>query len=74
MVRVYNVLLNVAEALNDVTRPDETGGMVDSLMAGKNNCIFPPFFSLYNFERITAERRTQGINLNLNLLYLPILC
>ena len=50
MVRVYNVLLNVAEALNDVTRPDETGGMVDSLMAGKNNCIFTTIYSLHSFE------------------------
>ena len=33
------VFLNIAEALNDVTRPDESGNIVDSLMAGQYNWL-----------------------------------
>ena len=33
------ILLNIAEALNDVTRPDENGAMIDSLMAGQGDAV-----------------------------------
>ena len=29
------IFLNIAESLNDVTRPDEAGALIDSLMAGQ---------------------------------------
>ena len=37
--RIYNIFLNIAETLNDITRPDENGGAVDSLMAGVTDSI-----------------------------------
>ena len=33
------ILLNVGEALNAVTRPDENGTMIDSLMAGQGDAV-----------------------------------
>ncbi len=40
LYRVYNIFLNIAETLNDITRPDENGGGgVDSLMAGVTDSI-----------------------------------
>ena len=37
--RIYNIFLNIAETLNDITRPDENGGAVDSLMAGVSDSV-----------------------------------
>ncbi len=37
--RIYTIFLNIAETLNDITRPDENGGVVDSLMAGVTDSV-----------------------------------
>jgi len=34
LARIYAVFLNIAETLNDVTKPDDNGGTIDCLMAG----------------------------------------
>ena len=36
--RVYIVFLNLVETLNDVTKTDDAGAAVDSLMAGVGPC------------------------------------
>ena len=37
--RIYAIFLNIAETLNDITRPDENSGVVDSLMAGVTDSV-----------------------------------
>ena len=54
--RVYMVLLNVAETLNDVTRPDEQGGVIDSLMAGVGDVVLDTDDIDYETEHDSRKR------------------
>lgn len=55
--RVYIVLLNIAEALNDVTRPDESGGLVDSLVAGQTDAVLDTDDIDYETEHDSRKRQ-----------------
>ena len=55
--RVYMVLLNVAETLNDVTRPDEQGGVIDSLMAGVGDVVLDTDDIDYETEHDSRKRQ-----------------
>ena len=54
--RVYMVLLNIAETLNDVTRPDEQGGVIDSLMAGVGDAVLDTDDIDYETEHDSRKR------------------
>jgi len=54
--RVYMVFLNIAEALNDVTRPDESGNIVDSLMAGQGDAVLDTDDIDYETEHDSRKR------------------
>merc|ERR1711915_611325 len=55
--RVYIVFLNVAETLNDVTRPDEQGGIIDSLMAGVGDVVLDTDDIDYETEHDSRKRQ-----------------
>merc|ERR1719213_98276 len=55
--RVYLVFLNVAETLNDVTRPDEQGGIIDSLMAGVGDVVLDTDDIDYETEHDSRKRQ-----------------
>ena len=54
--RVYLVLLNITEALHDVTRPDEQGGVIDSLMAGVGDVVLDTDDIDYETEHDSRKR------------------
>eukprot|EP00088_Acartia_fossae_P019523 TRINITY_DN2140_c0_g1_i15.p1 TRINITY_DN2140_c0_g1~~TRINITY_DN2140_c0_g1_i15.p1 ORF type:complete len:975 (-),score=198.52 TRINITY_DN2140_c0_g1_i15:611-3535(-) len=60
LTRVYLILLNIAEALNDVTRPDDSvagaGGMIDSLMAGQGDAVLDTDDIDYETEHDSRKR------------------
>ena len=55
--RVYIVFLNLAETLNDVTRPDEGGGAIDSLMAGVGDAVLDTDDIDYETEHDSRKRQ-----------------
>ena len=55
--RVYMVLLNIAETLNDVTRTDEQGGVIDSLMAGQGDVVLDTDDIDYETEHDSRKRQ-----------------
>jgi len=55
--RVYIVFLNIAETLNDVTRPDESGGAIDSLMAGVGDVVLDTDDIDYETEHDSRKRQ-----------------
>jgi len=57
LTRVYLVLLNIAETLNDVTRPDEQGGVIDSLMAGVGDVVLDTDDIDYETEHDSRKRQ-----------------
>ncbi len=64
------ILLNVAEALNDVTRPDENGTMIDSLMAGQGDAVLDTDDIDYETEhdsRLVKISETVDIYLFINM-------
>ena len=54
--RVYLVLLNIAETLNDVTRTNEEGGIIDSLMAGVGDVVLDTDDIDYETEHDSRKR------------------
>jgi hypothetical protein len=69
LYRVYNIFLNIAETLNDITRPaDENGGGggVDSLMAGVTDSILDTDDIDYETEH-DSRYRTVQMRYNLNV-------
>ena len=54
--RVYMVFLNIAETLNDVTRPDDSGAIVDSLMAGQGDAVLDTDDIDYETEHDSRKR------------------
>ena len=54
--RVYLVLLNIAETLHDVTRPDEQGGIIDSLIAGVGDVVLDTDDIDYETEHDSRKR------------------
>lgn len=55
--RIYTIFLNIAETLNDITRPDENGGVVDSLMAGVTDSILDTDDIDYETEHDSRKRQ-----------------
>jgi hypothetical protein len=55
--RVYIVFLNIVETLNDVTRPDEAGGVIDSLMAGVGDVVLDTDDIDYETEHDSRKRQ-----------------
>ena len=55
--RVYLVLLNIAETLNDVTKQDEHGGIIDSLMAGVGDVVLDTDDIDYETEHDSRKRQ-----------------
>jgi hypothetical protein len=67
LYRVYNIFLNIAETLNDITRPDENGGGgVDSLMAGVTDSILDTDDIDYETEH-DSRYTTDEVRYNLNV-------
>jgi len=60
--RVYMILLNIAEALNDVTRPDENGAMIDSLMAGQGDAVLDTDDIDYETEHDSRKRQVAMLD------------
>jgi hypothetical protein len=58
--RIYAIFLNIAETLNDITRPDETNsGLVDSLMAGVTDSVLDTDDIDYETEHDSRSGPTQ---------------
>ena len=57
LARVYLVLLNIAETLNDVTRTDEQGGIIDSLIAGVGDVVLDTDDIDYETEHDSRKRQ-----------------
>jgi len=55
--RIYIIFLNVAETLNDVTRPDDNGGIIDSLMAGQGDVVLDTDDIDYETEHDSRKRQ-----------------
>merc|ERR1719244_1082718 len=56
--RIYIIFLNIAETLNDVTRPDtENGGIIDSLMAGQGDVVLDTDDIDYETEHDSRKRQ-----------------
>merc|ERR1712112_177830 len=55
--RIYIIFLNVAETLNDVTRPDDNGGIIDSLMAGQGDVVLDTDDIDYETEQDSRKRQ-----------------
>jgi len=60
--RVYLILLNIAETLNDVTRPDETGAMIDSLIAGQGDAVLDTDDIDYETEHDSRKRQVAMLD------------
>jgi hypothetical protein len=54
--------LNIAETLNDVTRPDETGAMIDSLIAGQGDAVLDTDDIDYETEHDSRKRQVAMLD------------
>merc|ERR1712032_651716 len=55
--RVYIVFLNIVETLNDVTKTDDVGATVDSLMAGVGDVVLDTDDIDYETEHDSRKRQ-----------------
>ena len=55
--RVYIVFLNLVETLNDVTKTDDAGAIVDSLMAGVGDVVLDTDDIDYETEHDSRKRQ-----------------
>jgi len=60
--RVYMIFLNIAESLNDVTRPDEAGALIDSLMAGQGDAVLDTDDIDYETEHDSRKRQVAMLD------------